>query len=348
MLQLLHECTVHRPTEFNNGFEWLELEAGALSTLMPFWQSMDIQRVATSLRDKGIIIIASAPFSQSLRLKFAFNEKVQEVVARRMHKPGADALSVKLPAAPPAHSSGSGGASLMYPHWQPGDEVLKQLAQLGIPAAFAREQVPEFVTYWRGRGEAHHSWEAKFLKQIVRLWREKETVFAAQLTYRDENNWYPNEDALDILNRIGIDQGFIEDAIPEFVLYWRERGESVHTWNSKFVEHVKRQWARFTHTLKNDSEPRPITDDWQPDPEVYDVLDMANIDREFAARLIPEFILYWKETKGIKSSWNSAFLQQVKYQWAKRHQLENLGQQKRAGQHDTGFIEKHTDTSWAD
>ena len=63
-------------------------------------------------------------------------------------------------------------------------------------------------------------------------------------------SWSPSEDALEILLRMGIHQNFIDDAIPEFVLYWQERGEAQATWNSKFVAHIKRQWARYTHTLK--------------------------------------------------------------------------------------------------
>lgn len=340
MLQLLHECMVHRAAVTHNGFAWLELDHAAITALMPFWQAQDIQRVATSLRDKGIIIIASAPFLQSQSLKFAFNEKVQALVADRM-KAGASAT-----AQAPVNPAGRSSANLIAANWQPGDEVLKQLAQLGIPGAFAREQVPEFVTYWRGRNESHHSWEARFLKQVVRLWRERETVFAAQQSHVDENNWRPSEDALEILLNNNIGRDFIDEAIPEFVLYWRERGESVHTWNSKFVEHVKRLWAKVNHALKHDSEPRPISDDWQPDPEVYEVLDMAGIDRDFARQLVPEFVLYWKEAGGLKASWNSAFVQQVKYHWAKRQQNDNADQRDRAGSHDTGFIEKHTDSSW--
>ena len=44
----------------------------------------------------------------------------------------------------------------------------------------------------------------------------------------------------------GINTNFIEDAIPEFVLYWKERGDKSNTWDSKFVQHVKRQWNFYT------------------------------------------------------------------------------------------------------
>ena len=40
-----------------------------------------------------------------------------------------------------------------------------------------------------------------------------------------------------------------DDAVPEFVLYWRERGETIKTLNSKFINHILRQWARYSSAL---------------------------------------------------------------------------------------------------
>ena len=53
---------------------------------------------------------------------------------------------------------------------------------------------------------------------------------------------------------------------------------------------------------------------------MYDVLQMANISRQFADQLLPEFILYWQENGTPQCSWSTKFLQYVKRQWARHNQ----------------------------
>ena len=165
--------------------------------------------------------------------------------------------------------------------------------------------------------------------------------------------WLPSREALDILHRSGINPRFIEDAVPEFVLYWREKGMANSTWNSLFIQHVKKQWAKYTSALKYDTEPRRIPANWQPTPDVFDILRMANIDENFARSCIHEFVLYWKDSNQMHSSWNTKFLQHVKYCWANQHQLggsPHARQQLTTGQSTTNgsFVAKHTDRSWAE
>ena len=148
-------------------------------------------------------------------------------------------------------------------------------------------------------------------------------------------DWKPSEDAFNILEHASISRSFIEDAVPEFVLYWRETGLKTSTWNTKFIAHVRRQWGKFEAALEHDSTPKLLPDDYQPSEEVFEVLEMANIDSQFAHELIPEFILYWRERKEISASWHTKFLQHTKYKWA-------------AKKSDKGnIIEKLTDRSWA-
>jgi len=200
--------------------------------------------------------------------------------------------------------------------------LLAQLAQYGIPQDFALEQVGEFVTYWTERNEPRYSWGSRYLKHVLRLWRKQETRSARQSKeVAMSEGWQPSLDALDILTvSAGINRNFVEDAIPEFILYWQERGTNSSTWNSRFIQHIKRQWASFSHTLQMDTTPRPISHDWQPDETVFDILQMGNIDRQFAQNLVPEFIVYWRDSGHLVSSWNTKFLQFAKKQWAYTHQ----------------------------
>jgi hypothetical protein len=323
MLSVLHEISLHRALH-----GWVRMAESSLMPLLPFWDDRDIQRISTSLRDKGVIQLRSAPFLSSRELDFSLLEQSEQAAK-------ASAPPAQLPqAASPL------GARLMSPQWEPDTELLRQLSQLGIPHDFVVLQVPEFVRYWRERGEAHHAWGNRFLKQVMRNWRDQEQHSAkVALSVPMHPGWQPGQDALHILTRAGVERQFMDDCLPEFVLYWRERGESGSTWDSRFVQHIRRQWAVFTSRLINDSQPRVLPADWQPSQDVYDILQMANIDRDFAAAQIAEFVLYWRDNGQAHSSWNSRFLHHVKYRWARRHQQPWQG--------DTdGFIEKHTDRSW--
>lgn len=311
LLQILDGWLREGEAQERNGFHWLEVPQSRLEQRLPFWGVNDFRRLCSSLRDKGIILIGGVPFGSSASLRYALNEQVP--------------APVNAPAAPPARQTTSlppqpASARTISPIWQPDEELLRQLAQYNIPRHFAFEQVPEFVTYWNERGESRYSWGSRFIKHVLRLWRDQESSDARRA--RDvpmNSDWRPGADAIDILTRqSAISRNFVEDAIPEFVLYWRERGELCSTWDSRFVLHVKRQWARFTAALKTDSEPRPMVADWQPDPTVYEVLELANIDRTFARELLPEFVLFWRDSGRVQASWNTRFLQHVKREWARR------------------------------
>ncbi|TQV67005.1 hypothetical protein FKG94_26415 [Exilibacterium tricleocarpae] len=348
MLSILDDLAQHRQSQWREGYQWLEIDQTGVAKHMPFWNDYDVQRISRSLRDKGILLLASAPYSSSRVLQFAFNERQQS--------------AAKAAPAPRTHNVVTPGASLIPPNWQPSDETLTRIAQHNIPEAFVREQLPEFVTYWRESGESHRSWGSKFLQQIVRKWREHETFLGS----RDQESgigahWRPSHDALEVLiTHANINRAFVEDAIPEFVLYWQERGDKSRTWNSKFIQHVRRQWARFTSALAHDTEPTRLPENWQPGKDVDDILRLANIDADFAQQLLPEFILFWRDSNQLHTSWNTKFLQHVKYHWAKRHALTPYSLSPQANAHagqqppgstsrtrDRSISEQLTDRSWA-
>ena len=341
MLQGLHEAMPYLKADIRDGYKWYGYEKRDLEQRFPFWQAGDVQRIANSLRDKGVVVLDESHYLLSGILKLALNEKVVAAVAAPA-TPAATPAAVPVAATSATVSHGKGSLK-MQAGWQPDGEIIKQLQQMGISREFIQECLPEFVHYWSERNEAHHGWGSKFRSWIVRRWREQETVFAAQQRSSEmPEQWRPDIDAMEILQRAGVSKDFIDDAIPEFVLYWRERGDSTSTWNSKFVQHIRLQWARYTQAVKNDRELQLIPANWQPSAEVFEILAMANIDASFARQLVPEFVLYWKESRQMQQSWNSKFLQHVKYHWAKRHQLSAKGKD------HLGFIERHTDKSWAD
>lgn len=363
MLSVLSDMATYRPLVAKDGQNWLDVDETLIARAMPFWSPQDIQRISKNLRDQGIILLASAPFMESRRLIVAFNE------GQASKKPVENRIVENNRPLPIINMGG--GANLISPNWQPDQELMRQVAQHNIPEDFVRQQVPEFITYWRERGEASHSWGAKFLKDVLHKWRNYQTQQARQARENNEEflnrekdiamhmNWRPSKDALEVLvKHANISYAFVEDAIPEFVLYWQERGEVGRTWNSKFIQHVKRQWVRYSSALEHDTEPKRIPENWQPSSEVFDVLRLAEIKMEFAQKQVAEFVLFWRESNQLYASWNTKFLQHVKYHWAKQHALAPITQQgnHHAGQQapnistrtrDRGLTEQLNDRSWA-
>ncbi|GIT22994.1 MAG: hypothetical protein CM1200mP40_26760 [Gammaproteobacteria bacterium] len=170
-------------------------------------------------------------------------------------------------------------------------------------------------------------------------------------------DWAPSPDAMDILENAGINSSFIQDAVPEFVLYWRERGAVHGAWNTKFIEHIRRQWAKFTTSFGRDDTPKQIADDWQPSLDCYEILQLAEIDEKWARSRVPEFVLYWKDSQQVKSSWNTVFLQFIKQDWARQlKKLESAGIANAENQSITGSgqqrlkekFQQFADRSWAE
>ena len=352
MVVVLQECLRHADTQQQKGRDWLTLGREKLLSLLPFWSDADIQRILQNLVDKGVLHLDSPPFTQAQFLRVAF-----------------DVPSTATQAATPAPNShpvqpanhGVGGNRLIPPNWQPPESILQTMQQFnGIERDFAESQVTPFVTYWTEKRATAASWSNKFRSWVLREWRDRESDYlkpvrdVAMPMYRE---WQPSIDALDILTKSGISSAFIEDCVPEFVLYWQERGEALKTWNTKFIQHIRNQWERYTNATQYDCEPRRIDANWQPNSDVYDVLTFANIDIDFARQLVPEFVMYWRESNRVQTSWNSKFLQHVKYRWAQRHQMPNAlstGSQHekyrsfgQRGEQKSDIIERLVDRSWA-
>ena len=347
MLQLLQECKMHSSTQVHGDLQWTDVYLQQLSKLAPFWSKAEIHRLSLNLAEKGIIVLKNDSNNDEQALCFAFNEPATEVRTKLPKK----SHILNGNAATPTQ------AQLISNDWRPSEDALRQLSQLGATREFALQQVPQFVAYWRDKKVPRYSWESKYLKEVWRQWQKLESSNhqrSQQISI--DRQWRPSEDAMHILiEKGGISANFVEDAVPEFILYWRERGDVSNTWDTKFIHHVRRQWQFFIGITDRELQPKPITSAWRPKETVYDVLDLANIDRQFAEVLLPEFILYWQENGALKCSWSTKFLQYVKGQWARESQtklLEN-GYEKqfkndRKGRlRDRSIIDALSDRSWA-
>ena len=223
--------------------------------------------------------------------------------------------------------------------WVPDKDVIDQINEYGIPEDFANLQIDDFKKLNQERNEKDINWGVKFLRFVIKKWRHKEVEDNKKMKTKPiDKNWVPDLDAKEILINSGINEDFIDKEVPEFVLYWTERKEESDIWNSKFIAHIRRRWGRFKDIKESDNSPTIMTSDWRPNSDFFDILEMTDIPKEFAENVKLEFVMYWKESGQSLNSWNSKFLQHVKYQWerANKAQTPQLSKQ----------MDKRIESSW--
>ena len=308
-----------------------------LKTAFPFWESADISRIQKNLNALGLITFEykknesgevvftladdRSSNANSESKKGRPEHDLQESQKKFVSKNQDDKTlrAVNREAARASNFLANGGKTLIPADWRPDSSWIAQCKQHNISDDFIEQLLPNFVSYWLDRGQTHFSWGNVFLKYAIREWRAHQNRHGIAEHGADmSSDWCPSEDAMSILLNADINIRFIEDAVPEFILFWQERGAQKGAWNSKFIEHVRRQWARYSASLGFDDTPRPILKNWQPSADFYEILEMAEIDSVFAKSKIAEFVLYWRDSQQAKASWNTVFLQFIKAAWSKR------------------------------
>ncbi|ASP38565.1 hypothetical protein CHH28_07700 [Bacterioplanes sanyensis] len=368
----------------------IQVTTDALRQQLPFWDDISVRRVLGSLLDKGLLQLQGPGFAEAHALAFSF-ATAQPAPQATFHHSAATSVTANQGAqsqnsvsrdTPKAlqrqHSSTHDQANQaathehqhrpLTHHWQPQEDTLKRLEQHGIPRSFAMNQRDVFMLQGQEQGANRNDWNTRFFRHVKQHWvytqndaqREKRHIERTGFQPQQEQaqpiaaEWQPSQDACQILQRAGVDPQFIDDAVPEFVLYWSERGDAFKTWNSKFIQHVRQQWARYSASVEHSSLPAPISEQWRPAEDCFDILAMGHIDRQFAERLVGEFVLYWRDSGQAHNSWNSRFLQYVKQQWARRlaqptTQGVSDGQSATAQPHYAtaeASVQRLKDTSW--
>ena len=360
MLQVLAELIRHRGQlrHSDSGLRWLCLEERELHRLFPFWDKKESLEYRQSLQNLGVLKLEHVSDVQSVWIAI---DDGGEAIAQAKPLPPETTYRPKVKLALPVSErlgTGSNAAKPIPDDWQPEENWIRLARQHAIPEDFIRSLIPEFVNYWRDRGQARFSWGNAFYKHVLKEWRHEQTRKGAlELASTMSPQWLPSADALEILGNVGISHSFIEDAIPEFVLYWRERGVVHGAWNTKFIEHIRRQWAKYTASFGLDDTPRPIADGWQPSADCFEILQLAEIDEAYARSKVPEFVLYWRDSEQVKASWNTVFLQFIKQGWARRlkqggHDEKLYGEDQTIAESQQQKIrekfERIADRSWAD
>jgi len=215
------------------------------------------------------------------------------------------------------------------------NDVLSQAKSLGMTEEFIKFQSNIFKASNKNL-ESDFKTNFRLLKHLIKAWRQvekKERTEAEKVLI--EKDWAPSEDVMSILESADMDSGFVRKCIPEFIVYWTEKQFKSNEWNSIFIGHVRRQWARYKNIIEDNVSPKKMTHDWVPNQNCLDVLKLARIDEKFAKDQIPEFKIYWLDSNQVMTSWNSKFIQHVKYKWFKNNSKSS------------GIISRLTDKEWA-
>ncbi|MBD2857967.1 hypothetical protein IB286_03035 [Spongiibacter sp. KMU-158] len=356
LYQLLSEWRQFLSAHEQAGQRWYLIDKQQLSEQLPFWTWAEIEQPLRKLHDLGLLVLGSALTPNSRNFRFALSAETPTAQTERAisQTKSSPARVTQVTQASPRRDALTLGQQQISAQWRPSQgtiDFLKNINQLTDD--FIEELVPLFIAHYQESGEAKSSWEAVFMSFAKRRWEKQQRWEIEQNSQRGINKeWQPSRDAWEILLREGISRSFIEDAIPEFILYWGERGTVDSNWNSRFLQHIRLQWSRFKQSVDREDEYTTLPRDWQPSPEVFDILRMACIDANFARDQVREFMLYWRDSGQAQRSWNTKFLQHVKYRWANNH---HFGQSDARQQGSTGtspatteFIAKHTDRSWAE
>jgi len=308
---------------------WCHLGYDALSQHFPFWSREKLKDLLLSLEALGVIVLSGQKESTGIRVATA-------EAAGQPEKPGPESPRLSTPAS-----------------WQPPDAVYDVLQMNhGIDRQFAQQQLIDFDA-----GTLEHSRESRFRQHVLVAWRHQQRhhqAFEITTPPPFDQNWQPSLDALEIMTRSGVDEEFIDSVRPEFILYWRERGGPPREVNSKFIGWVRSRWTRFQAGLGHSTEPRPMTPGWQPSEQVFEVLAMSGIEREYALGRLPEFRVFWCDAGELQTSWNSKYLQHVKHQWRWDQGRQHEGNQggggsgKKRRTRDLGIADILSNTGWAD
>ena len=126
--------------------------------------------------------------------------------------------------------------------WTPSQDALEILAQADIDIVFAESVRAEFILYWSERGGPPKEVNSRFVEHVRRRWlKHTSQMHHSTEPTRIPRNWEPDTSVYETLRLAGIEQADAQALLPEFVMYWVDSNEVHTSWNSKFLQHVKRQ-----------------------------------------------------------------------------------------------------------
>ena len=163
-------------------------------------------------------------------------------------------VKLKLP-----HRLGTNKSNIMNSDWEPSSEAIEVLELGGIDIDFASVKLKEFRIYWKEKKVQKDNWNSVFINYIRKEWVQFNSKNKG-MPHTMADDWMPSSSALDILELSEIKRETALSYLGEFILFWKDNGAALKTWNVKFVDFVKRKEigsynsknepGKFTKTFK--------------------------------------------------------------------------------------------------
>ena len=169
-----------------------------------------------------------------------------------------------------------------------------------------------------------------------------------QETNKLNNDWVPSTETKEIINMAEISDEFCDLKLKEFKIYWIERGQKKNNWNMTFIDFIRREWAK--ENSSNKGLPYTIDENWYPDDDVFDILNLSEITKDSALKYLREFNLYWKDKGTAFTTWNSKFIDHVKRRHIMNDNISKNEENKKysePGKYKQDFNARKNDNSWA-
>ena len=181
-------------------------------------------------------------------------------------------------------------------------------------------------------------------RKTHKLKEPKKSMDSCQL----DIEWTPSSEVNEVLNMTEITDDFFNLKLKEFKIYWIERGQKKNNWNSTFIDFIRREWAKETNSKK--AVPYVIDENWYPDDDVFDILNLSEINKDSALKYLREFILYWKDKGSAFTTWNSKFIEHVKRRHIMSNEIGSDEENKKysePGKYTKDFKTRKNDNTWA-
>ena len=163
-------------------------------------------------------------------------------------------VKLKLP-----HRLGTNRSNIMNSDWEPSSEAIEVLELGGIDIDFASLKLKEFRDYWKEKKAQKDNWNSVFINYVRKEWVQFNSKNKG-MPHTMADDWMPSSSALDILELSEIKRETALSYLGEFILFWKDNGAALKTWNVKFVDFVKRKEigsynsknepGKFTKTFK--------------------------------------------------------------------------------------------------
>ena len=215
------------------------------------------------IEDNKISLNSIEDIAEIISEKFSFMEEqkivsnIEKIAGLGLIKIKSDKyhkVKLKFP-----HKSKLDKSNILDSGWEPSREAIEVLELGGIDLDFVYLKLKEFRIYWKEKNVQKDNWNSIFINYIRKEWVQFNSKTKG-MPFIMADDWMPSSSALDILELSEIKKETALSYLGEFILFWKENGAALKTWNVKFVDFVKRKEigsyndknepGKFTKTFK--------------------------------------------------------------------------------------------------